>query len=360
MGNVVRLLGEAPEGAAESGPRRLAAVAFFDVVGYSAKMARNEAEALECVRDFESVLRTAASRAGGRVVKFLGDGAMVEFPTAGAALESARAVIAAVDGRKDGPRYEVRIGIHLGEVVDHAGDIFGDVVNIAARVQPLADQNGIALTEAMHAQVRNHGPLDGGFLPAAKLKNIPNRMRVFLVPPPGRNSRALRASSRRRVFRLAAIMGAVILSGGAAFGLASRKPATIGLLYVRPSDDPEARAFADGLERAIDDRLGGSLQGAQWISRAGMKDLFEQEGADPNAIETLEAKSCKAARRGGLEYTFYSSLSRQEPDGWLTQTKVICTKERTALTSFASIGRNPTEIAEGIAVEIQRWVDENL
>src|SRR4051812_9595967 len=123
--------------------RRLAAVMFLDMVGYSAMMSKDEARALACVGELEKLLRAEVPRAGGRLVKFLGDGSMAEFPTALSAVRCSQSVLAAVESNNawvPAPqRYSVRIGLHLGELVDVQDDIFSDTVNVAARVQPLAD-----------------------------------------------------------------------------------------------------------------------------------------------------------------------------------------------------------------------------
>ena len=81
--------------------------------------------------------------------------------------------------------HAVRIGLHLGELVDVQDDIFSDTVNVAARVQPLADPGGIALTSFIYSQVKNQMDLKGVYLPPQKLKNIPEKIRIFLVEPAG-------------------------------------------------------------------------------------------------------------------------------------------------------------------------------
>ncbi len=169
--------------------RRLAAVMFLDMVGYSAMMSKDEARALACVGELEKLLRAEVPKFGGRLVKFLGDGSMAEFPTALAAVRCSQSVLAAVESNNAWVpvqnRYAVRIGLHLGELVDVQDDIFSDTVNVAARVQPLADPGGIALTSFIYQQVKNQLDLKGVYLPPQKLKNIPEKIRIFLVEPAG-------------------------------------------------------------------------------------------------------------------------------------------------------------------------------
>ena len=169
--------------------RRLAAVMFLDMVGYSSMMSKDEARALACVGELEKLLRAEVPKFGGRLVKFLGDGSMAEFPTALAAVRCSQSVLAAVESNNAWVpvqnRYAVRIGLHLGELVDVQDDIFSDTVNVAARVQPLADPGGIALTSFIYQQVKNQLDLKGVYLPPQKLKNIPEKIRIFLVEPAG-------------------------------------------------------------------------------------------------------------------------------------------------------------------------------
>lgn len=194
--------------------RRLAAVMFLDMVGYSAMMAGDEERALACVAELEKLLRAEVPKFGGRVVKFLGDGSMAEFPTALAAVRCSQSVIQDVESNNAWvpaeKRYSVRIGLHLGELVDRADDIFSNAVNVAARIQPLADPGGIAMSSFIYSQVENQLDLKGTYLPPQKLKNIPEKMRIFLVDPVGGDA-AGRAIRRHKPFAAKVAIGSAVL-----------------------------------------------------------------------------------------------------------------------------------------------------
>lgn len=194
--------------------RRLAAVMFLDMVGYSAMMAGDEERALACVAELEKLLRAEVPKFGGRVVKFLGDGSMMEFPTALAAVRCSQSVLQDVESFNAWvpaeKRYGVRIGLHLGELVDRADDIFSNAVNVAARIQPLADPGGIAMSSFIYSQVENQLDLKGTYLPPQKLKNIPEKMRIFLVDPVGGDA-AGRAIRRHKPFATKVAIGAGVL-----------------------------------------------------------------------------------------------------------------------------------------------------
>jgi adenylate cyclase len=194
--------------------RRLAAVMFLDMVGYSAMMAGDEERALACVAELEKLLRAEVPKFGGRVVKFLGDGSMAEFPTALSAVRCSQSVIQDVESNNAWvpaeKRYSVRIGLHLGELVDRADDIFSNAVNVAARIQPLADPGGIAMSSFIYSQVENQLDLKGTYLPPQKLKNIPEKMRIFLVDPVGGDA-AGRAIRRHKPFATKVAVGSAVL-----------------------------------------------------------------------------------------------------------------------------------------------------
>jgi len=197
--------------------RRLAAVMFLDMVGYSAMMAKDEERALACVGELEKLLRAEVPKFGGRLVKFLGDGSMAEFPTALSAVRCSLSVLQDVESNNAWvpaeKRYSVRIGLHLGELVDRADDIFSNAVNVAARIQPLADPGGIAMSSFIYSQIENQLDLKGLYLPPQKLKNIPEKMRIFLVEPLGGDVTG-RAIRRHRPLAVKTIIGmAVVLVG---------------------------------------------------------------------------------------------------------------------------------------------------
>lgn len=164
--------------------------------------------------ELEKLLRAEVPKFGGRVVKFLGDGSMAEFPTALSAVRCSQSVIQDVESNNAWvpaeKRYSVRIGLHLGELVDRADDIFSNAVNVAARIQPLADPGGIAMSSFIYSQVENQLDLKGTYLPPQKLKNIPEKMRIFLVDPVGGDA-AGRAIRRHKPFATKVAVGSAVL-----------------------------------------------------------------------------------------------------------------------------------------------------
>jgi TolB-like protein/class 3 adenylate cyclase/Flp pilus assembly protein TadD len=141
----------------------LAAVWFADLVGYSALSETNEGEALRAVGRFQTVVRAVVETHGGRVVKFLGDGALAEFPSTEQAVRSAdtlRADLARVAEAEGMGVRELRIGVHVGDVAESEdGDLYGDGVNVASRIQAAADAGEVWVSEDVRRQLRQRPEL---------------------------------------------------------------------------------------------------------------------------------------------------------------------------------------------------------
>ncbi len=169
-----------------SGSRRLAAVVVIDVVSYSTMMAADEEGTLATLKAHRNETDPILLNHGGRVVKGTGDGLLAEFPSAVEALRAAVEVQRLMAERNavipDDRRMQYRIGINLGDViVDDDGDIYGDGVNVAARLEAAAEPGGICVSESIQRQVSN--AVDAEFEPlgALSVKNIPNPIEAWRV-----------------------------------------------------------------------------------------------------------------------------------------------------------------------------------
>src|SRR5678810_608233 len=163
--------------------RKLAAIMFTDMVGYSALSQRDDRLALELLEEHRHLLREIFPRFHGTEIKTIGDAFLVEF---GSALEAAQCGIEIQrtlakrnhDVSRD-RRIELKIGIHIGDVVHREGDVYGDGVNIASRIQPVAGIGGICISVDVERQI--HHALDARFekLAPVELKNVEVPMDLF-------------------------------------------------------------------------------------------------------------------------------------------------------------------------------------
>ena len=165
--------------------RKLAAIMFTDMVGYSALAQRDEGLALELLEEHRALLRPAFLNHQGQEVKTIGDGFLVEFASAVAAVNCAVELQEALArrslGAPAGRQWQIRIGIHLGDVLRRGDDIVGDGVNIAARVEPLAESGGIAITQQVFDQVYNKIPKTLARIGKVELKNIRRPVEVYRI-----------------------------------------------------------------------------------------------------------------------------------------------------------------------------------
>jgi adenylate cyclase len=215
---------------------RLAAVLAADMVGYSRLMEADERGTLARLRTHRiELIDPAIAKNQGRIIKTTGDGMLVEFQSVADAVKCAVEVQERMRRRNsdvaDDRRIEFRIGINLGDIIFEDGDIFGDGVNIAARVEQLAEVGGICVTAAVHDQVE--GRVDVAFedLGEKLLKNIRRPVRLYRV--------AAQSPELKPVPAKGQLAGAVV------------KPTVAVLPFANMSGDPEQEFFVDGLTEDI-------------------------------------------------------------------------------------------------------------
>jgi adenylate cyclase len=246
--------------------RRLAAILAGDIVGYSRLMAEDEAATYSNLRaGFDEVVTPAVELHAGRIFKTTGDGFLATFGSVNEALDAA---IAIQDGFATGP-FRLRIGLNLGDVIEENGDVFGDGVNIAARLEAMAEPGGICVSAAVVRSAGEKGELRFDRIGRRRAKNIPRPVEVYAVRRgfAGRGWRGRRPLLAAGGGMLAAVaaVGVWTLDDARFAGLSDRlradeeavsaitetRPAVAVLPFDNLSGNPAQAYFTDGLTEDI-------------------------------------------------------------------------------------------------------------
>jgi len=158
--------------------RQLAAIMFTDIVGYTALMGKDEQKAFELLDKNRQIQKPIIEQYNGKWIKELGDGVMASFNTVSDAVNAAIKIQQTCSTSKE---FQLRIGIHLGEVVFENDDVFGDGVNIASRIQAVANPGSIYISEAVHNSISNKKEFQTKFVKGEKLKNVKELVKIYQV-----------------------------------------------------------------------------------------------------------------------------------------------------------------------------------
>ena len=264
--------------------RRLAAILAADVAGYSRLMGADEEGTLERLKALRrELVDPKIAEHHGRIVKTTGDGMLVEFASVVDAVRSAVAVQQAMTGRNSGiaaeERIELRIGINLGDVIVEGDDLYGDGVNIAARIEALADAGGVFVSNTVHDQVRDRLPFVFEDLGEQQVKNIARPVRVYRVRDAGTDANRPSAPASP-VLPL------------------PDKPSIAVLPFANMSGDPEQEYFVDGMVEEIIT----ALSRIRWLFVIARNSSFTYKG------QAVDVK--QVGRELGVRYVLEGSVRK--------------------------------------------------
>ena len=236
------------------GERRLEAIMFTDVVGYTHLSQANESLALELLEEHQRLLRPTFIAHGGTEVKTMGDAFLVEFRSALDAVVCAVEMQERMADRNSATapsrKLEMRIGIHVGDVVHGAEDIYGDAVNVASRIEPLAEPGGVCISQQVFDQIRNKTEFKIDKVGEVRLKNVDLPLGVYKIST-----------------------GASRGSGDEPAGPRDRLAV---LPFVNISPDPNDEYFADGLTEELISKL-SEIKGLKVIARTSVMSYKRKE-----------------------------------------------------------------------------------
>lgn len=232
---------------------------FTDMVGYTALGQKNESLSLALVDEQRKLIRPILARHGGREVKTMGDAAFVEFSNALEGVRCGYDIQRAVREfnlpLSQDSRFQIRIGIHLGDVVEDDGDIFGDAVNVASRIEPLAEDGGVCVTRQVYEQVNNKVDIPFVSLGGKQLKNVAVQTEVYKMVLPW----ATEAESPKK----------------------PDKTRIAVLPFANMSPDPQDEYFAEGMTEEMISTL-SCISGLTAISRTS---AMQYKGAKKSLVE---------------------------------------------------------------------------
>lgn len=194
--------------------RQLAAIMFTDIVGYTSLMGKDENKAFELLDKNRQIQKPIIEEFHGRWIKELGDGVMASFHTVSDAVNAAIKIQQTCNLSKD---FQLRIGIHLGELVFENNDVFGDGVNIASRIQAIAQPGSIYVSESVHNNISNKKDFHTKFVKEIKLKNVNQPVKIYQVIADGvvvaTPSIGQKIKPRPRVLLISAVIIALLVAG---------------------------------------------------------------------------------------------------------------------------------------------------
>ncbi len=277
--------------------RRLTAILFADVVGYSRLMGADEEDTHTRLKSFlREFIEPQIAEHGGKLIRVSGDGLLAEFPSV---VDALRCALGVQDGmaerNKALPEDEqilFRIGINMGDVIADEGDIFGDSVNVAARLEGLADPAGIFVSGVVYDQVKNKVEADIGYAGTRRVKNIKEPIRIYRVTKAGQSRPRIWTFLPAYLRSLPGIAAIAILIIGLTGGLA--------WLYLLQSAE---QRWAQEPEPTLPDRPSIAVLPFENLSGKGEQDYFtarprypkEELRAMTNRPETLARSVIKSS-----------------------------------------------------------------
>ena len=226
---------------------------FTDIVGYTTLMLGNEQQALDLLNKNREIQASLAAEYRGELLKEIGDGTLLCFDSA---VDAVRCALNIQQSARTIPNLELRIGIHIGDVVFRDGDVFGDGVNIASRIEPFASPRGICITEPVFQMVKNNSGWRTQYQGIRDLKNVDQPLGIYSLH---HEDQPVQAS----------------------VALKSNRKSIAVLPFTNISNDPEQEYFCDGLTEDILNNL-TYVDDLQVVSRTS---IFALKGKKENIRE---------------------------------------------------------------------------
>jgi TolB-like protein/class 3 adenylate cyclase len=351
--------------------RQLTAIMFTDIVGYTALMGSDEQKAMQVLSYNRDIHKKIIPKHGGKWLKEMGDGTLASFSTISDSVYCAGALMQACKNANIG----LRIGIHLGEVIEESGDVFGDGVNVASRLESIAEAGSIYVSEPVYRNIKNKAGISYEFIGESTLKNVDDPVKVYrlgidlskkVVMP-----RRRRRISNKVIVATASVAVLLLLLYGWLNYFAIKKSVdrkdsdkSIAVLpFVNMSEDPTQEHFSDGMTEEIITHLYkiGDLIVTSRTSSMGYKGTTKKvaEIADElNVANILEGSVRKADNRVRItvqlidakndQHLWAENFDREINDIFAIQSEVA---QKIAASLHAELSPKEKQMIENIPTE---------
>jgi adenylate cyclase len=264
--------------------RKISALLAADIVKYSRLVADDEEQTVHRLADYRAVFEEVTTRHGGRIVNMVGDAVLADFSSSVDAVRCALDVQAAIAehnrGFPDDRRMQLRIGVTLADIMDKEGELFGDGVNIAARLESLAPPGGICVSQTVREQVAGKLPVAFTDIGPQRVKNIPNPIHAYVFVLQAQSGSGARGAIRwkglmRRKGRL--------LAGAAALAVALAASVVVALQFREPAQAPPR-----WMPASLASQPAATAQAALRFDGEKVRALAEKQGIPlPNNLKVL-------------------------------------------------------------------------
>ena len=287
--------------------RRLAAIMFTDIKDFSKKMQDNESSTMQMLATHNSMMREVVNKYNGHVIKTVGDAFLVSFESVlnavQCAIEAQQQFHQHNSREKDREKITVRIGVHLGDVIIKENDVFGDGVNIASRIQSMAEPGGVNISNSVYDQVKNKLDIHVINLGVPQLKNIKEAIKVYqviIVPTDKARGKfatriyvtktILKRKRTQRILALSTITLGIITGIVIYFLTPPPPPNSLAVLPFRNIGDPTNEYIADGFSEDLITYLSSQLTEAKVLSRGSTFELKGTEESERSIAKKLQVR----------------------------------------------------------------------
>ena len=309
--------------------RKLAAIMFTDMVGYTALMQDKEAKARELIQRHRELMKPLVEKHGGKILQYVGDGTFITFDSAIEAVNSAFEIQKEL---KSDPDVNIRIGIHVGDVVVDGEEVYGDGVNVASRLEPLAEPGGVCISGRIYDDIRNQEDIETEYLGKKELKNVNHPTKIYCLkgkgltlskpfveekksPVTSREVAEKTLAKKLMPWSAGAVVVLLILFGLNWFGDSKQSQQAIAgensiavMYFENLTGDQSLNWIESGMVEMLTANL-GKLEGLEVLSSQRLYDIMRQVSGKESSVRSIDrGTATEIARKAGVRTILLGSV----------------------------------------------------